>query len=58
MLKMKRIEGGHQNVWGHDHKIIRAEWKHALADDHTSFEMRHMATRTDRLICIAKATGS
>ena len=38
--QMKRIMGGHQDVWGHNHKIVRAEWKCALADDHTSFEMR------------------
>ena len=37
--QMKRIKGGHQDVWGHDHKIVRAEQKHALADDCTSFEM-------------------
>ena len=36
----KRIKGGHQNVCGHDHKIIRAKQKHALVDDHTSFKMR------------------
>ena len=55
---MKRIEDGHQDVWGHYHKIIRAEQKHTLADDHTSFKMRQMATRTNQLIHIAKATGS
>ena len=56
--QMKRIEGGHQDVWGHDHKIIRTEQKHTLADDPTSFKMRRMATRTNQLICIARATGS
>ena len=56
--QMKRIKGGHQDVWGHDHKIIRAEWKCALAGDHTSFKMRQMATRTDQLIHITNATGS
>ena len=39
-VQMKRIEGGHQDVWGHDHEIIRAKQKHALADDFTSFKMR------------------
>ena len=56
--QMKRIEGGHQEVWGHDQKIIRAEWKCTLVDDCTSFEMRQIATRTDQLIHAAKATGS
>ena len=56
--QMKSIWGGHQDVWGHDHKIIRAKQKCALADDHTSFEMRWMATRIDQLIHKAKATGS
>ena len=45
-------------MWGHDYKIIRAKQKHVLADDHTSFEMRSMATRTDQLCHIAEATGS
>ena len=51
--QMKRIKGGHQDVWGHNHKIIRAEQKHTLADDHTSFRMRQMATRTNQLIHLA-----
>ena len=55
--QMKRIEGGHQDMWGHDHEIIRAEQKWAIADDHTSFEMRWITTRTDQLICIAETTG-
>ena len=29
-----------------------------LLEDHTSFEMKRMMTRTDQLVCIAKATGS
>ena len=56
--QMKRIGDSHQDMWSHDHKIIRREWKHALAEDHTSFEMRRMTTRTDQLLCIAEATGS
>ena len=55
---MKRIGGNHQDVWGHDHKIIRTEWKCALPKDNTSFEMRRMTTRTDQLLHIAEATGS
>ena len=38
--QLKRIEGGHQDMWGHNHEIIRAKQKHTLADDHTSFKMR------------------
>ena len=56
--QMKRIGDSHQDVWGHYHKIIRIEWKCALAEDCTSFEMKRMATRTDQLVCIAEATGS
>ena len=56
--QIKRIKGGHQDMWGHDHDIIRDEWKHTLADDCTSFEMRCMAIRTDQLIHITEATGS
>ena len=55
--KKKRIGDSHQDVWGHDHKIIRTEQKHVLGDDHTSFKMR-MTTRTDQLFCIAEAPGS
>ena len=39
-------------------RLLGPNGKHALADDHTSFEMRQMATRTSQLIHIAKATGS
>ena len=56
--QMKRTEGGHQGVWGHNHEIIKAEQKHTLADDCTSFDMRQMTTRTYQLIHISKATGS
>ena len=42
--QMKRIGDSHQDVWGHDYKIVRAEQKHALVDDHPSFKMRRMAT--------------
>ena len=38
--QIKRIEGGPQDVYGHNHEIIRAKWKCALADDCISFEMR------------------
>ena len=55
---MKRIRDSHQDVWGHDHKIVRTEWKCALAEDCTSFKMKRIMTRTDQLVCIAKATGS
>ena len=56
--QIKRIEHGHQDMWGHDREVIRAELKCTLADDHTSFEMRQMTTRTDQLIHIAEVTGS
>ena len=56
--QMKRIRDSHQHIWGHDHKIIKAKWKHVLADDHTSFEIRRMVTRIDQLLHIAEATGS
>ena len=56
--QIKRIRDSHQDVWGHDHKIVRTEWKCALVEDCTSFEMRRMMTRTDQLLHIAKATGS
>ena len=39
---MKRIRDSNQDVWSHDHKIIRTEQKPALVDDHTSFKMRGM----------------
>ena len=55
---MKRIRDSPHDMWGHDHKIIRAKQKHALVDDCTSFKMRRMATRTNQLLHIAKATGS
>ena len=55
---MKRIKDSHQDVWGQDHKIIRTKRKCILADDHTSFEMRRMPTRTDQLLHIDEATGS
>ena len=56
--QMKRIGDSHQDVWDHGHKIIRIEWKHTPMDDHTSYKMRRMATRTDQLLHIAAATGS
>ena len=56
--QMKRIGVSHQDIWGHDHKIIRTEQKCALTEDCLSFEMRRMTTRTDQPLCIAKATGS
>ena len=40
--QMKRIRDNHEDVWGHDYKIIRAEQKCTLADDCISFEMRRM----------------
>ena len=38
--QMKRIGDSNQEVWGHDHKIIRTEQKCTVAEDCTSFEMR------------------
>ena len=55
---MKRIKDSHQDMWGHDHEIVMAEQKCTLADDHTCFEMRRMATRTNQLLHIAEAMGS
>ena len=55
---MKRIRDSHQNVWGHDHKIVRKEQKHSLAEDCTSFKMRRMTTKGNQLLCIDKAIGS
>ena len=55
---MIRIRNCHQDVWGHDHKIIMTEQKHAVVEDCTSFEMRRMTTGTDQLLSIAEATGS
>ena len=56
--QMKRIRDSHQDVWAHDHKTVRAKHKCAVVDDHTSFKMRRMTTRTDQLLHIAEATGS
>ena len=56
--QIKRIGDSHQDVWGHNHKIIRTEQKHALVDDNTSFKMRRMAARTDQLLHIAETTSS
>ena len=56
--QMKRIWDSCEDVWGHNHKIIRTEQKHDLVEDHTSFEMKIMMTRTDQLVNIAKATSS
>ena len=56
--QMKRIRESHQDVCCHDHKIVRTEQKCALVEDHTSFEMRWMKTRTDQLLHIAEVTGS
>ena len=55
---MKRIWNSHQDVWGHDHKIVRTEWKCAVAEDCTSFKMRRMTIQLDQLFCIAEAIGS
>ena len=57
-LKWKEFGDSHQDIWGHDHKIVRTEQKCTLAEDCTSFEMKRMMTRTDQLVCIAEATGS
>ena len=56
--QIKRIGDSHQAIWGHDQKTVRSEWKCALVEDCTAFEMRRMMTRTDQLICIVEATGS
>ena len=55
---MKKIGDIHQDVWGHDLKIIRTEQKCTLLEDCTSFEMRRMMTRTEQLFHIAEATGA
>ena len=56
--QMSSIGDSHQDIWGHDHKIIGTEQKCSLVEDCTSFEMRKMTTRTDQLLHIAEATGS
>ena len=56
--QMKRIRDSHQDVWGHDLKIVRTGQKCVLVEDHTSFEMKRIRTRTDQLVRIAEATGS
>ena len=56
--QIKRIGDSCQDMWGQDHKIVRTEWKHALVDDCTSFQMRRMATSTEQLLHIAEATSS
>ena len=56
--QLKRINNSHQEMWGHDHGIIRSEQKCALAEDNNSFEIQEMMVRTDELLCITKATGS
>ena len=56
--QMKRTGDSHQDVWGHDHKIVRTEQKCTPVKDHTSLEMRRMTTITEHLLCTAEATGS
>ena len=56
--QMRRIRDSPQDVWGHDHRIVRTEGKCTLVEDHTSYEMTRMMTRTDQVVCIAKAPGS
>ena len=56
--QMNRIQDSHQDMWGHDNKIIRTKWKCTLVDDCISFKMRGMSIRTNQLLCIAKAMGS
>ena len=57
-VQLKRIRKSHQDMWGHDHKSIRTEWDHTLAEDHNFFEMWKMMVRTDQLLHITEATGS
>ena len=56
--QLKGLSDSFQDIWGHDHKIVRTEWKCTLVEDCTSFEMRQMMTRTNQLLYIAEATGS
>ena len=56
--QLKRINDSCQNVWGHDHEIVRTEQKCSLVEDCNSFEMCKMMVRTSQLLCITEATGS
>ena len=56
--QMKRIRDSCQDIWGHDHMIIRTEQKCTLVEDCTSFKMWRMTTRTNQLLHTAEATGS
>ena len=38
--EIKRIKGDHQDMWGHNHKVLRAKQKCSLADDCSSNERR------------------
>ena len=55
---LKRIGQNHQEVWGHNHECVRAQWKCTLAEDCNSFEMQRMTVRTEQLLHIAEAAGS
>ena len=41
-VQLKRSNDSCQDVWRHDHEIVRPEWKCALAEDHNSFEIGKM----------------
>ena len=56
--QQKRINYSCHDVWEIDHKIIRTEQKHGLAEDCTFFEMQRMTTMTNQLLHIAEAPGS
>ena len=45
-------------MWGHDHKNIKTDLDHTLAEDHNTFEMHKMMVRTDQLLQITEATVS
>ena len=45
-------------MWGHNHEIIRTQWKCALKEDCSSFEMQRIMARTDQLLHIAEVTNS
>ena len=66
--QLKRVSENCQDMWGHNHECVRAEWKcnHALLTaancplhlgGHNSLEMQSMMIITDQLLYIAEATS-
>ena len=47
----------HQAVWGRDFGSVQTEWKFALNEDYSSFEVNKMTVWTEPLIPIKEATG-